>query len=254
MNSASVVVSGLSCGYGAGPVIHDIDLSVGAGEVVALIGPNGSGKSTLMKAIAGALRPIKGSVTLDGQDLSTLNQKEIARRLAYVPQIESPAFDFTVQEVVLMGRIPHTDGMFETQNDYECAEKAMQRADCYSLRERRMSELSGGEAQRAKVARALAQEAGVMLMDEPTTHLDVKHQMEIGDIAKGLAEEGYAVVVAVHELNWAAMYASRVVVLVEGRVALSGETEQTLESPVLDRAFEVEFVRTRDAGLRLFPK
>jgi iron complex transport system ATP-binding protein len=150
-----------------------------------------------------------------------------------------------------MGRTPHSEGLFETKEDHEAAEKAMMRADCLALKDRPVSELSGGEGQRVRIARALAQEAPVMLMDEPTTHLDVRHQIDIGRLVRDLASDGKAVLVAVHDLNWAAAFASRAIVLVQGRVLADGAMEGVLESGVIDAAFDVSFLRVRENGLRL---
>ena len=249
--SAGVSLSGVSCGYGGHAVLTGVDFSARTGEIVALIGANGSGKSTLLKTLAGAIPPLGGTVTVCGDDVRTLSKRETALRIGYVPQIESPAFDFTAEEVVLMGRMPHSDGLFETREDREAALRAMERADCLSLSARPVSELSGGEGQRVRLARALAQEAPVLLMDEPTTHLDVRHQIDIGLLVRELAAGGKAAVVAVHDLNWAAAFATRAVLLHEGRAVLDGPVEQTLESPVVDRAFQVGFWRVRERGLRL---
>ena len=248
-----ITAQGLTCGYGNKVVLKGIDMEIVSGEIVTLLGPNGSGKSTLMKTIAGALPKLAGSVRIGADEVSGLNHKEIALRLGYVPQIESPAFDFTVREVVLMGRMPHSDGLFETEEDIEAAEVAMKRADCYDLADRPMSELSGGEGQRARIARALAQEAPMLLMDEPTVHLDVRHQLEIGRLVKSLANDGMAVLVAMHDLNWASTFGTRAVLLDGGEAVLDGPLPETLESPILDRAFEVRFSRTRENGsLRVF--
>jgi len=248
----SVDLRGVSCGYGAYRVLSDVEFSFGSGEVVALIGANGSGKTTLMKTIAGALRPIAGVVAIGGQDVHKLSQRNVALQVGYVPQIESPAFDFSVREVVLMGRTPHSDGLYETKEDHEAAERAMTRAECVDLRDRPMSELSGGEGQRVRIARALAQETPVLLMDEPTTHLDVRHQIDIGRLVRDLAGDGKAVLVAVHDLNWAAAFATRAIVLGQGRVMSDALMGDVLESGILDAAFDVTFLRVREKGLRLF--
>lgn len=250
-DSARIAVESLTCGYDKKVVLGGCSFRIESGEVVALIGPNGSGKSTLMKTIAGAIRPIAGTVKLIGDDLMTLSKKDIAKRLGYVPQIESPAFDFKVRDVVLMGRLPHSERLFETREDLAAADAAIDRADCRELADRPMSELSGGEGQRVRIARALAQEAPILLMDEPTTHLDVRHQIDIGRLVKSLAADGLAVLVAVHDLNWAAAFATRAIVLSDGGVVLDEPMAQALESPVVDRAFEVEFRRVREGGLRL---
>jgi iron complex transport system ATP-binding protein len=206
-----------------------------------------------MKTVAGAIAPLSGQVRLMGDDVQSLSKKETAKRLGYVPQLESPAFDFRVRDVVLMGRFPHSDSLFESRDDVLAAEEAMRRADCDKLADRPMSELSGGEGQRVRIARALAQEAPILLMDEPTTHLDVRHQIDIGLLVRRFAAEGLAVLVAVHDLNWAAAFATRVVVLSEGRIVLDGPVEDSLESPIIDRAFGVEFRRIREGGVRLLP-
>lgn len=247
----SVELRGVACGYGAQRVLDGVEFSFTSGEVVALIGANGSGKSTLMKTIAGAIRPLAGEIAIDSQDVQSLSKRDIALKVGYVPQIESPAFDFSVGEIVLMGRMPHSDGLFETQADHEAAVDAMRRADCLSLRDRPISELSGGEGQRARIARALAQEAPILLMDEPTTHLDVRHQIDIGRLVRDLARDGKAVLVAVHDLNWAAAFASRAIVLGQGQVLTDGATDGVLESGVIDAAFDVTFLRVRDRGIRL---
>jgi iron complex transport system ATP-binding protein len=248
----SVELRGVACGYGPHKVLDGVAFSFGAGEVVALVGANGTGKSTLMKTIAGAIRPLAGTVAVGGEDLRQLTYRQTALKIGYVPQVESPAFDFTVGEIVLMGRMPHSEGLFETKGDREAADRAMARADCLGLKHRAMSELSGGEGQRVRIARALAQQAPVLLMDEPTTHLDVRHQIDIGRLVRDLATDGMAVLVAVHDLNWAATFATRAILLGEGKVLLDGQMPQTLESPVVDRAFGVEFVRIRERGMRLF--
>lgn len=249
--SPCVSLEGVDCGYGEKVVVSGCSLSIGPGEVVALIGPNGSGKSTLMKTIAGAVRPLRGTVRVLGDDVTGLSKREIARRIGYVPQIESPAFDFRVRDVVLMGRLPHSDGMFETSDDKKAAVHAMERAGCVGLAHRPMSELSGGEGQRVRIARALAQSAPVLLMDEPTTHLDVRHQIDIGHLVRDLARSGLAVLVAVHDLNWAASFATRAALLHDGKTAFDLEIGEALESPLLDRAFGVKFDRIKQNGTRL---
>jgi iron complex transport system ATP-binding protein len=247
----SVELKGVTCGYGDHIVLRNVDLSAVGGEIVALIGANGTGKTTLMKTIAGAVRPTGGTVRVNGDDVHRLPKRDVAKRIGYVPQIESPAFDFSVGEIVLMGRLPHSDGVFETDEDRAAASRAMLRADCAGLQDRPMSELSGGEGQRVRIARALAQEAPVLLMDEPTTHLDVRHQIDIGRLVKELAADGLCVLVAVHDLNWAAAFANRAVLLDAGEVALDGTIRSVLEDPRIDRAFEVAFKRVEVGGLRL---
>lgn len=248
---ASLRLESADCGYGHKTVLRDVTLSVAKGEVTALLGPNGSGKSTLLKTLAGAIPPLTGRAFLNGTELSALPKREAAQALAYVPQTESPAFDFTAIEIVMMGRIAHSDGLFETPTDIAAAEDAMRLADCLSVAERPMSTLSGGEAQRVRIARALAQEAPILLLDEPTTHLDVRHQLDTGRLVKRFAIEGKAVAVAIHDLNWAAMHCSQAVLLCKSAISLKGSIQEVLMSPLIDDAFECEFVRTRTPDLRL---
>ncbi|MCH7904878.1 MAG: ABC transporter ATP-binding protein [Armatimonadetes bacterium] len=248
--------SGLVCGYGSRTVLTAIDLEINRGEVVALLGSNGSGKSTLLKTFAGAIPPLVGRVMLGGRRIADMKPREVAVLLGYVPQSESPTFDFTVREIVLMGRISHSDGLFETPEDRAAAERAMVRADCIDLADRPVSELSGGEGQRALIARALAQETSLMLLDEPTSHLDVRHQLEIGDLILELAAEGIGILVAMHDLNWTARFSQRAVVLHQGRIWLSGNTGETISDMRLDEAFGVSFQRsqTDDGVLTIFPE
>jgi iron complex transport system ATP-binding protein len=218
----AILASGLALGYPGHRVLTGIELTVRLGEVVALLGPNGSGKSTLLKAIAGAVRPEAGQLTVQGQEPARMDARSRARIVAYVPQKESPALDFTVRETVLMGRIAYSEGLVESGEDHRVAEDAMRAADCLQLAARRFRELSGGEAQRVLIARALAQEAPVLLLDEPTAHLDLSHQAGAAALVRHLAAAGKAVLVAVHDLNWAAMAADRAVVLSrKGRSATS---------------------------------
>ncbi len=250
-----LVAEGVRCGYAERAVLEDVNLTVRPGEVVSLLGPNGSGKSTLLKTISRAIPALKGTVRLRGKALASMSAREIAQAVGYVPQVETPAFSFTVREIVLMGRLPHSDGLFETEEDMAAAEKAMDRARCMEFADRPITGLSGGEAQRALIARALAQEAGLLLLDEPTSHLDVKHQLAIAKLVRSLAEEGYAVVAAVHDLNWAAMVSERAVVLSRGRIIHDGSLREALEQKTLDQAYGVRFCLAEGVGdgWRVFP-
>jgi iron complex transport system ATP-binding protein len=233
--------SNLTCGYRDRIVLTDLDLSLEAGDSVALVGPNGSGKSTLLKTLCKSLRPLRGSVRLGGRDLGEISHLEAARLVAYVPQEEYPAFDYTARELVLMGRFAHSQGLWETAADRRAADAAMTAADCAELADRAFVELSGGERQRVLIARALAQEARLLLLDEPTSHLDARHQFAIAALLERLAAEGYAVLAAIHDLNLAASFARRMVVLSSGRLALDAPPQEAFASPVLGAAFGVTF-------------
>lgn len=241
----------LVAGYAGRTVLHGIDFSLAAGERVVLLGPNGSGKSTLLKALSKGLTPSAGTVTLGGDAISGMRHAEVARRLAFVPQEESARFPFRVREVVTMGRLARSNGLLDTPQDRDIATRAMERADCDHLADRPYTELSGGERQRVLIARALAQEARVVLLDEPTSHLDPAHQVAVANLVGSLADEGVATVAAVHDLNLASRMASRAVLMHEGRIALEGEVESVLRSAELDRVYGVSFARVDAPGGRL---
>lgn len=246
---------GLVAGYAGRTVLHGIDFSLAPGERVVLLGPNGSGKSTLLKALSKGLSPSAGAVMLQGEAVSGLRHAEIARRLAFVPQEETARFPFRVREVVTMGRLARSNGLLDTPEDREVAARSMARADCEHLAERPYTELSGGERQRVLIARALAQEAAVMLLDEPTSHLDPAHQVAVAELVGSLAGEGVATVAAVHDLNLASRMAERAVLMHEGQIALEGEVEDVLRSHELDRVYGVRFTRVDapDGRMALLP-
>jgi iron complex transport system ATP-binding protein len=205
-------------------VVAEVSVAVAAGELVAVLGPNGSGKTTLLRLLAGLLAPSAGCVRLDGQPLHRLSRRAVARRLGLVPQDPRLDYPFTALEVTLMGRAPHQTGLgLPSARDLAVAHDALARVDAGALAGRVLDHLSGGERQRVFVARALAQEPDVLLLDEPTTHLDVRHQLDTHVLLRDLCRErGLACVTVVHDLNLAMTYADRVVVLAHGRVAAAG--------------------------------
>jgi iron complex transport system ATP-binding protein len=236
---------GASCGYHAKPVLSGVDLTVSAGEIVALLGPNGSGKSTLLKSILGEIRLLSGSISVSGSLISSLSSAQIAQRVALVPQEEAPAFAFTVREAVTLGRLARSKGLGDSEHDVEIATEAMRRTDCLSLADRPITEISGGERQRVLIARALAQDTPVLLLDEPTSHLDPLHQVQVVELTRSLAAEGRAVVAAVHDLNLAAELADQALLLGSDGVLLSAPIEDVLWSEALEKAYAVRFERTR---------
>ena len=242
-------------GYAGRTVLHGVDFALAAGERVVLLGPNGSGKSTLLKAMSKTLALQSGEVLLLGDPIDRLGHAEVARRLAFVPQEEPARFAFLVREIVTMGRLARSNGLFDTPADREAAERAMARADCAYLADRPYTELSGGERQRVLIARALAQEAKVVLLDEPTSHLDPAHQVAVAELVGSLAGEGVATVAAVHDLNLASRMAERAVLLRDGCIGLDDEVEKVLRSSTLDEVYRVEFTRVEapDGRLALLP-
>lgn len=234
---------GLACGYGSRQVLGDVHLEVRAGERVVLLGPNGSGKSTLLKTLAGLLRPLGGELSLDGDKIGRLSVREVARRVATVPQEESPRFSFSVRQIVTMGRLPFSDSFADSPEDRDIATEAMTSADCLHLEDRLVGELSGGERQRVLIARALAQKTRVILFDEPTSHLDPSHQLAVAQLVRSLAEGGIATIAAVHDLNFAAHVADRAILIDQGKVVMDDAVRAVLMSPILDRVYGVAFYR-----------
>ena len=231
---------GVSYAYRAAePVLGDVDIALRAGEMTALVGPNGSGKSTLLKVIAGLLEADSGAVTLAGVELSGLSRREVARQIAVVPQETTVSLPFTVGEMALMGRSPHIGYLgIESEADLRSAREAMERADVWRLRDRLVWELSGGEKQRAVIARALAQQPKVLLLDEPTTFLDMRHRVEVFAILDRLVREREtAVLVVGHDLNEAARRCSRMVMLSGGRVIADGAPEEVLTPESVGEVF-----------------
>jgi len=246
----------LSCGYPGKTVLHDLNLQVKEGEVVALLGPNGSGKSTLLKTIAKSLAPQHGKIKINGDDLSALSYTEAAQRIAFVPQEEHSVFDFRVREVVMMGRIAHSKSVFDTPEDERIVEQAMEQTDCAHLAERSILELSGGEKQRVWLARAVAQQTQLLLLDEPTSHLDIAHQVSLLKLVRSLRDQDLAILIALHDLNLAAFVADRGVLLHEGKAILDDAMPTVLGSSMLEHVYGVEFERLGQSqqGLRVMAK
>jgi iron complex transport system ATP-binding protein len=240
----------VAAGYGARMVLHGCTLAVARGEVVAIVGPNGAGKSTLLRVLAGLLRPTSGSVRIDGVDLATLGRAELARRIAVVPQIFDTLFPFSVREVVGLGRTARL-GMFggASPADAAAVERAIADLDLAELASRRIDRLSGGERQRAVLAMALAQEADVLLLDEPTVHLDPAHQVAMLRLVRELAcARGLAVAAVLHDLNLAASMATRLVVIADGRVVCDGAPETVLNAELIRDVFGLGLAVVRHDG------
>jgi iron complex transport system ATP-binding protein len=222
--------------------VRDVSLTVARGSITGLLGPNGCGKTTLLKLLAGMLQPRGGQVTLDGRPVSALTRREIARRLAVVPQETRTPFDFTVIEMVLMGRYPHL-GAFELEGarDLAIAREALAATGTTAFESRAFSTLSGGEKQRVVIAGALAQSAEVLLLDEPTAALDLRYQFEIITLLRRLnAERGTTVIVSTHDLNLAAALCDRMVLLRGGRIMAQGATGEVLTPEHVRALYEID--------------
>lgn len=234
----ALVARGLHAGYGARAVLRDIDLAFGPNGLVALVGPNGAGKSTLLRALAGLVRPSAGAVTLDGADIASLPRAALASRIAVVPQTFDTLFPFTVREIVGLGRSARL-GLFArpTAVDTAAVARAIGAQQLDGLVDRRIDALSGGERQRVVLAMALAQETDVLLLDEPTAHLDPGHQLDtLRRVAELARIRGTIVLAVLHDLNLATL-ADRVVVMADGRVVADGAPDTALSAGVVARVF-----------------
>lgn len=233
-------ISDLSCGYGAKIIINKINLHIEKGEFIGIIGPNGSGKTTLLRAITRLIKPKNGSILLEGRDLHSIDKREIAKKMAVVSQ-NLPIVSMTVKEFVLLGRTPHykTLQLFENESDIEVVEHAMRMTGIKRLQNNLMSEISGGETQLALIARALAQEPWILLLDEPTAHLDITHQVSILDLIKRLNKEyQLTVIIVLHDLNLASEYCDRLILMNNGQISKTGTPEEVLNYVDLEEVYK----------------
>lgn len=229
MAEAAVVIHGITCRYDAIPALDGVSLEIPRGGFAGVVGPNGSGKTTLLRAINALVAPEGGSVLVLGSEVASLTMRQIAASIAVLPQHSAGGFGFAVHDIVAMGRWPHLSVLGrESERDTAAVREAMERTRVWSLRARRVDDLSGGERQRVLLARALAQTPQVLLLDEPTAHLDIRYQLEMMDLIAGLNAEGLTVVAALHDLNLAAMYCRELILLQEGRVAAVGAPQDVL--------------------------
>jgi len=229
----------LTIGYAEDPVLREVSLSAERGRFVGVVGPNGSGKTTLVRALSRVLPPLDGRVLLDGIDIYEMRAAAVARRLAVVSQDNAVYFEFSVREVVLMGRAPYLSRFgIERPRDYDIAGECMELTHTTLLADRPITALSGGERQRCMIARALAQRPDVLLLDEPTAHLDINHQIEILDLTRSLtAERGLATVVVMHDLNLASQYCDHLVMLARGRVFAAGTPAEVVTEERIRAAY-----------------
>jgi iron complex transport system ATP-binding protein len=238
----SIKIDDLVVGYDAAPVLDGVTVEIAGGEFVGVVGPNGSGKTTLLRSVARVLRPRAGAVLIDGREVFTVPARELAREVGVVPQDTIPAFDFTALEIVLMGRSPHL-GRFQVEGpkDLAIAEQAMRQTGTLEVANRPFTALSGGERQRVVVARALAQEPRVVLLDEPTSHLDINYQFEILNLIRRLNHErGITVLAVLHDLNLAAQYCDWLVMLGGGKIQAIGAPDEVLTAQNVKRVYGAE--------------
>jgi iron complex transport system ATP-binding protein len=239
MSHNLILVKSVTYAYaGNGWQLDPATFSVAKGDILGIIGPNGSGKSTLLKLAGGVLQPRSGKVLLAGKDMMQLKRRQIARTLSYLPQQAQSHFDYTVEEVVAMGRFPHLRGAgFMSAYDLEVISQSLAQAEMNRFRQRRLSRLSGGERQRALLASVISQEPQILLLDEPTTALDIHHQMKVFAILVELAKKGTGVVVVTHDLNLASVFCKRVLLLNEGTITCHGRPADILKKEILETVY-----------------
>jgi len=235
-------VNDLDFGYFKRNVLNNISFSVRSGEVLGVIGPNGSGKTTLLRCLRMALKPKRGSVSLDGEDITSWERPKIARYFGVVPQHTNISFPFTVLEIVMMGRIPHLKRMQgEGEQDVSVVKRAMKLTSIENLYYRYANNLSGGEVQRVIIARALAQQPKILLLDEPTSNLDINHQFETMKLIRNLArKENMIVIIISHDLNLSLRYCDKLLLLKEGLVYSHGRPEDVLTVDNIKKVYGVE--------------
>jgi iron complex transport system ATP-binding protein len=254
---AVLAFAGVSASAGARQILRDVTLALAPGEVLTLAGPNGAGKTTLFRVASRVLRPTAGTVSLLGRPLATYARRELARVVAVVPQDATIAFPFSVGEIVLMGRSPHLGTLgFETRDDVDRARDAMRRVGIEALADRSVLTLSGGERQLVLLARALAQDARVLLLDEPTAHLDLRHRVRVAALVRELVREGRSALVVSHDLGLAARSGDRIALLRDGQLHVLGTPREVLTPANLRAVFDVEteILEAADGALQVVPK
>ena len=231
-------IQNLSASYGSRRILHDVSLNVQSGEILALIGPNGAGKSTLIRAASGAI-PYTGHVRTNGDDFASFSPLQRAKYIATVPQAVSLPPAYTVWETVLLGRTPYLGFLGQpSQKDEEIARQSLQRVSALPFAERRVGELSGGEQQRVSLARALCQSTPILLLDEPTAHLDLQYQVSLLELVSVLAhKDNLAVLIALHDLNLAAHYTDRIALMVAGQIKATGNPKEVLLPELIEEAY-----------------
>jgi len=246
MSRVMLKINHLFCGYTGENILKDIHFEIHQGDVVSIIGPNGSGKTTLLKTISNVLKPAKGDVFIEGSPIGDVSRKDLARKMAVVAQgVE--AVTITVEEFILLGRLPFFSRfqLFETENDLQLAEKYMALTDTLKLKNAYMNEISGGERQLASIARALVQEPSLLLLDEPTSHLDITHQKQILELIHQLNRDlGLTVLMVLHDLNLASEYSNRLILLDSNQknVFKEGQPEEVLTQSAINKVYNTEVV------------
>ena len=241
-------VKGLSFDYSSSPILRDVNMELNPGDMLGIIGPNGAGKSTIIKCIDRILHP-EGDMILDGNDMNQMKRMELARSIGYVPQCPDITFPTTVLDAVLMGRRPHSSWRFN-EKDVDKALHALEMMAVSDFAFRAYNEISGGQQQRVIIARAIAQETGILLLDEPTSSLDIKHQVSLMEILSELAKDtGISVIMAIHDLNIAARYSQRILLMSKGRIVAAGDPMTVLNRENIREHYGVEALVKEEDGI-----
>lgn len=233
-----IEINNIDFSYNAKNILQDISFSLQQGEFLGIIGPNGAGKSTVLRLICGILKPNRGSITISNEPLLDIEPTQLAKKMAFVPQETHFALNFTVEDIVMMGRYPYLKA-FQKENklDYEARDHALKYVNLHILRKRMINSLSSGERQRAVLARALAQEPTILILDEPTSHLDLHHQYAIMELLKKLNKEGMSIVVVNHDLNLASLYCERLILMHQGKVFEQGTPSEIINEKTLKSVY-----------------
>lgn len=252
MSGASISFRNVDFGIGARRILQGLSFDVRAGEFLAIVGPNGCGKSTTLKLTAGLQRPRAGTIAINGDDIGQLGRREMARRIAFLTQASFAPPNMTVFDLVALGRFAH-QGLLSRRSDEDEAQiaAALDAMEVTELQDRRVGELSGGQLQRCRMAMVLAQDSSVLLLDEPTTYLDLRHQYGILDIARAQARAGRAVIAVLHDFTQASLYADRIAVMHQGRLVQLGQPAEVLTETVIAEVFGVQ-IRAVEAHGALF--
>ncbi len=242
MSASAISMHGVTMRYGRKTVLNDVSLEIATGESLAIIGPNGAGKTTLLKCLNRLLNPSAGDISLHGKPLRDFSQREVGRRIGYVPQADGRLFPFTVLDFVLMGRYPHLSPFSSiSPEDKAVAVNALEDTGMASFAERSMDTLSGGEKQIVLIAAALAQGAEILLLDEPSTFLDYKHQVEVATLLKRLHSDGKTLITVTHDINYAVTNSTHVAALKEGELVFDGNPAELLTDSTLESIFDISF-------------
>jgi iron complex transport system ATP-binding protein len=233
-------IANMFCGYNGTQIIKGISFNVALGEFVGIVGPNGCGKTTLLRALSGILRPSEGEIKIGNTSLSLMSQKELAQKIAFVPQMLEPVDGFTVEELVLLGRTPHLNRFaFESEEDYEITKWAVDQLQIERLQDIPITHLSGGEFKRVMIARALAQEPKILLLDEPTSHLDLRFQIKIMRLLKRL-RQSRSVIATFHDLNLATKFCQRLVLIKKGELIAQGPPDEVITAENIWKAYRIK--------------